>query len=290
MKHLLLFAALLLPALAFAQGALTPPGAPAPTMKSLDQIEARTPIGAVGGSTASIAITQPGSYVLLGNVTVTGGNAIAISADNVTLDLNGFTLSSTSKPTSGAGIRTFGTCRGIAIHNGHISGSLHVDENNGSMIGGGFVRGIYCDYAVINSLVTDLTVDGVGTYGIYLDSSSVIDRCTVINCGDTGIRGQIVSNCTATACGTTGIVATTVSNSQGFAVKTSGIEATTATNCVGAITGLTSGVGLKAGSAANCTGTATNGTGLLAGTATSEPPATISPPSSLRSASPRSMR
>ena len=28
----------------FAQGSLTPPGTPAPTMKSLDQIEARTPI------------------------------------------------------------------------------------------------------------------------------------------------------------------------------------------------------------------------------------------------------
>ena len=268
MKHLLLFATLALPALAFAQGALTPPGAPAPTMKSLDQIEARTPIGAVGGSTATIAITQPGSYVLLGNVTVTGGNAITISADNVTLDLNGFTLSSTAKPTSGAGIRTFGTCRGIAIRNGHISGSILVDESNGSMIGGGFERGIFSGDFLINSLVTDLTIDGVSNDGIYLDASSAIDRCTVINCGGTGIRGQVVSNCTATACGTTGILATTISNSQGFAVKTSGIEATTATNCVGAITGLTSGVGLKAGSAANCTGTGTNGTGLLAGTAT----------------------
>jgi hypothetical protein len=36
---------------AFAQGALTPPGAPAPMMKSLDQVEARTPL--VSGRRAS---------------------------------------------------------------------------------------------------------------------------------------------------------------------------------------------------------------------------------------------
>jgi len=32
---------------AFAQGPLTPPGTPAPTMKSLDQIEPRTPIASL---------------------------------------------------------------------------------------------------------------------------------------------------------------------------------------------------------------------------------------------------
>jgi hypothetical protein len=41
-----------------AQGSLTPPpGAPAPTMKTLDQIEARTPI-----SSAPFTISAPGSY------------------------------------------------------------------------------------------------------------------------------------------------------------------------------------------------------------------------------------
>ena len=40
----LLSSFILHPSSLLAQGSLTPPGAPAPTMKTLDQIEARTPI------------------------------------------------------------------------------------------------------------------------------------------------------------------------------------------------------------------------------------------------------
>src|ERR1051325_5982475 len=68
-----------------AQGNLAPPGAPAPTMKSLAQIEPRTPI-----SSLPFSITQPGSYYLSGNLTGTTG--ITIAASGVTLDLNGFEL------------------------------------------------------------------------------------------------------------------------------------------------------------------------------------------------------
>jgi hypothetical protein len=40
----LLSTLILQPPTLHAQGSLTPPGAPAPTMKSLDQVEPRTPI------------------------------------------------------------------------------------------------------------------------------------------------------------------------------------------------------------------------------------------------------
>src|SRR6516225_8837704 len=81
-----------------AQGALTPPGAPAPTMKSLDQIEARTPI-----SFAPFTIT----------------------ANNVTLDLNGFTITSTAPIAStDNGILLSGSRTNIAIRNGHISSGV----------------------------------------------------------------------------------------------------------------------------------------------------------------------
>src|ERR1700733_12219713 len=86
----------------FAQGSLTPPGAPAPTMRSLAQIEPRTPI-----SSLPYTITEPGSYYVTTNLTgVSGSDGITIIflpvIENVTVDLNGFTL--TGVPGSHNGI------------------------------------------------------------------------------------------------------------------------------------------------------------------------------------------
>ena len=80
----------------FAQGELTPADAPAPTMKSLDQVEARVIVNAAntpGDETNTVIISQPGSYYLTGNITgEPDKHGISVQADDVTLDLNGFAL------------------------------------------------------------------------------------------------------------------------------------------------------------------------------------------------------
>ena len=112
-----------------AQGSLTPPGAPAPMMKTLAQIEPRTPI-----SSAPFTITNAGSYYVTTNLTVSSGTAITIATNGVTLDLNGFSLRSTAASAIGSGISLNSGLRNITLANGFIQGGV---TNNGS----GFTRG-----------------------------------------------------------------------------------------------------------------------------------------------------
>src|SRR6478609_6295158 len=91
---LLLLPAILLPLALIAQGPLTPPGAPAPAGKTLQQIEPRTDVATLAGDASAVfVISAPGSYYLSGNVAAVAGKAgIAIAAAEVALDLNGFAI------------------------------------------------------------------------------------------------------------------------------------------------------------------------------------------------------
>ena len=108
----------------FAQGALAPPGAPAPVMKSLDQIEPRTPIS------GQLILNNPGSYYFTTNVTANGGYGIIIQTDNVSIDLAGFTLSGGAGASSD-GILVNGTYTNLAVYNGTIRnwGSVGIDAS-----------------------------------------------------------------------------------------------------------------------------------------------------------------
>jgi len=120
-------------------GPLDPPAAPGPT----DGVRAPgTPI-----SSLPFAITQPGSYYLTRNLSVASGVGITIDADDVTLDLMGFTLSGPGSNSASHGItRNVNTTRrNNTIRNGVLRGwGIGVDTTN-------FIRSTYEDLRVTDN-------------------------------------------------------------------------------------------------------------------------------------------
>lgn len=104
--------------LARAQGGLSPSGPPAPSMKTLQQVEPRTPI-----SSLPFSVSVPGSYYLTGPLSSTN-SGITVSADDVTVDLMGFTISG-AQNTNHPGIHIAGgndvMRRNVVIRNGGIT-------------------------------------------------------------------------------------------------------------------------------------------------------------------------
>lgn len=204
---------------ASSQGELTPPpGAPAPTMKTLDQIEARTPIPAGFASFdpgPHFTITEPGSYYLTGNVEVGPGHGILINSSNVTLDLNGFCLiSKTHSPASGRAIYLGANVASIIIKNGTITGGA-IRTTNGpnpwdaSFLNQGWSYGIQDTSAApaMGVLVSNVTIVSCRTSAISLDGPGVIQNVVVTGNGDSGIRvkeGNVVQS-SSTRNGGTGI-------------------------------------------------------------------------------------
>jgi len=247
----------LLPSALLAQGSLTPPGAPAPTMKTLDQIEARTPI-----SSAPFTISVPGSYYLTTNLTVSAGDAITIATNGVSLDLNGFTITSTAPSATGYGILINTGLRNLTIMNGFIQGG--VTNNGGVYTGSGFGSGIYGNPQ--NTRVSSVSVSGCLNYGIDLGvgNSTVAESCTVSAIGFYGIVASGIKASVAMDCAFNAIFGNEVSDSRGQCTGSgSGINATTAQNCYGYSN---SGVGLSALTAQNCYGRSFSSTGLNANT------------------------
>jgi hypothetical protein len=257
-----LAALLLAPCFLLAQGALTPPGAPAPLFKTLDQLDAklekRTPI-----SSAPFIITNSGSYYVTANLNVTNGVAITIATNGVALDLNGFTISSTASPAAGTGILLTSSRRNVIIANGFVQGGV---TNNGSGVysGVGFSNGISSSGVLpANVRVSGVTVMGCLTYGIRLvaGNATVAESCTVLSVGSVGITASTVRGSTAGDCGGNGIEANQVSDSRGESFSGIGISAQTVLNSYGSSV---SGTGLLGSVVQNSQGFSNSGTALQA--------------------------
>ena len=131
---------------------------------------------AVGTKISSVpyTINSPGFYYLSGNLTYSGpANAIHITADDVTLDLMGFSLNN-----SGA---KGGTC-GIY----YASGRTNVEVRNGTVSGfnyGFLDNGVAANkHRVINVRVTNNT-NGIWFYG----NNHLIKNCSASNNTDTAL-------------------------------------------------------------------------------------------------------
>ncbi|MFT3684362.1 MAG: hypothetical protein QM783_05445 [Phycisphaerales bacterium] len=112
--------------LAWRGGPINPPaGAVGSTGRTLDEIYDKIPsTGAsdgripIAGGTTSVTLSEPGSYVLTGNLRGTAGtNAVTIQSDDVDLDLNGFVITSSSATLTTV---VAGGFRGVRVRNGVI--------------------------------------------------------------------------------------------------------------------------------------------------------------------------
>lgn len=200
-----------------AQGSLTPPGAPAPTMKTLAQIEPRTPI-----SSLPYNISVPGSYYVTTNLTGTAGNyGVTITSGNVVLDLEGFTLSGV--PTTSAGVYVNGACVNVTVRNG----SLRSWAGDGVYSGG---QGVILEH---------LNASANSGHGLYAyGGSSVVRDCSAVSNSNSGIyiSGGVASGCAVSGNANYGIevIYSAVGNCEARNNNTAGIYASFSTvdNCL----------------------------------------------------------
>lgn len=185
-------------------GPLDPPAGPvASTGKVLGEIEPRIAVNAVNtpGDTDSVfKITQPGSYYLTGDVVGTSGKGgIEIGANNVTIDLNGFTMRGAANTRSAISPTPGVVVVRTTIRNGSIVGWTFsgVQGGNGTV---GQGDGMICE---------DLRVASCGSRGIDVAAGAVVRNCVVETTSDVGIStgvDALVESCSMRSATFTGIV------------------------------------------------------------------------------------
>lgn len=217
-------------------GDLAPPGAPAPTMKTLDEVEPRIPIGPLttpGDADSVHRIDKPGSYYLTGNLAgQVGKHGVEIVANDVTLDLMGFTLTGGTGSLSGI----FSTRTNLVVRNGVI--------RQWDGWGVNLSQGFSC-------VAADLIAADNGAGGVFLAENSVIEGCIArANLGD----GLAVS-----AAGL--IVDSTAVANSGFGLAAGSGSVIRSSRASG---GLSFGILVNGGVAEGCVSQSNTGDGIFA--------------------------
>jgi hypothetical protein len=68
-------------------------------------------------------ISQPGTYTLVNNLTAANGNCLVVTGSDITIDLNGFTITGNAGGDAITDAKTQATQRAITVRNGYIVGS-----------------------------------------------------------------------------------------------------------------------------------------------------------------------
>jgi hypothetical protein len=166
--------------------------------------------GCVPGDAAGfpLSLSAGGSYVLTSNLTVPDANTsgIEITANDVTIDFNGFTLAGPATvpiathvctlPGAGSGVvkPAPASGSGLTLKNGHIRGmgayGVAVDAAlariDGMVIERNCASGLLLG---LGAIVTDTQVRANASIGIEVGSGSRITECVVDNNGGDGIKG-----------------------------------------------------------------------------------------------------
>ena len=216
-----------------------PPGPVAPTMKTLAEVEARTPVvpgRQMGQDNGLYTFDQPGSYYLTGDIVVTNLNpehaVFNITASDVTIDFNGFSVRDLRTNAEAVTIRMFGSSRRVTIANGSVLGGPMgaIQISGGSIVrnmriapaipmpSGSTARGVEVENA---SLIEDSTVTGYA-YGINIDTGSIASGCVVRGTTSAGIEAyndSLIRGCVVSIPGNTGLV---LSNSVAESCTVSG--------------------------------------------------------------------
>jgi hypothetical protein len=159
-------------------------------------------------SSLPFKITAQGSYYLTANLTATGSTAgITISADNVTLDLNGFSLVGGGSG-SVAGINVPAAQKNILIRNGTVrgwtNGGINASNATNSVIQGIRLSNNTAPSTFFNvaglsigngSTVKDcLVANNANSHGISVGSACTVSGC-VARANSVGVGIRVIDRC-----------------------------------------------------------------------------------------------